>query len=69
MKRKDFKIKDDLLTAKIKDLENGISCIAESIRMLSDAKENLTAVLQSFYDDREALHDEYYNQKGETHGA
>lgn len=64
MTRKDFTTQDVLLMAKIKGLENDISSIMESIRMLSDAKENLTRLLQSFYDDREVLHEEYYNQKG-----
>lgn len=69
MRKTDFTVQDAVLTAKIKGIENDISSIVESIRMLSDAKENLSAVLQSFYDDRESLHDEYYNQKGEGHGA
>lgn len=64
MTRKDFTTKDVILMAKIKGLESDISSIVESIRMLSDAKENLTGLLQSLYDDRETLHDEYYNQKG-----
>lgn len=64
MTRKDFTTQDVILIAKIKGLENDISYIVESIRMLSDAKENLTRLLQSLYDDREGLHDEYYNQKG-----
>ena len=55
--------------AKIKGLETDIHSIVESIRMLSEAKENLTRSLQSCYDDREALHDEYYNQKGNAHDS
>lgn len=69
MTRTDFKIQDAVLMGKIKGLENDISSIVESIRMLSDAKENLTELLQSCYDERETLHDEYYNQKGENHGT
>ena len=64
MTRKDFNTQDVLLKVKIEGLEIDISSITESIRMLSAAKENLTRQLQSFYDDREALHEEYYNQKG-----
>ena len=69
MTRTDYKCQDAGLRVKIENIERDISSIVESIRMLSDAKDNLTELLQSFYDDREALHDEYYNRKGEGHGA
>ena len=64
MTKTDFKFQDAVMREKIKAVEYDISSIVESIRMLSDAKESLTRLLQSFYDDREALHDEYYNRKG-----
>ena len=64
-----FRIRDKVLTCKIKKLENDISYTIDSIRILATAKDSLMQLLQELYNERQALHDEYYNQKGESDGS
>ena len=66
MTRTDFNIQDKCLNEKIQKLENDISSIVDVIELLKQTKDSITPVLQDLYNERQSLHDEYYNQKGRS---